>query len=162
MKKLFFLFIPCFAMSCMQNKPMSSKAMKQNTDSLKTVLMKTDAAFSDLSKAKGRNAAFISYVADQAVLLRPNNMPIIGKDSIAKRFSTRPDTGFTLTWKPLYADISASGELGYTYGTFLVISHNDTDEGTYATVWKKDTTGQWKFILDTGNEGLKPADADKH
>jgi hypothetical protein len=32
------------------------------------------------------------------------------------------------------------------------------EEGTYCTVWKKDKDKKWKFVLDTGNEGLKPAE----
>ena len=29
-----------------------------------------------------------------------------------------------------------------------------TREGTYVTIWKKDADGNWKFVLDTGNQGL--------
>jgi ketosteroid isomerase-like protein len=28
-------------------------------------------------------------------------------------------------------------------------------QGTYTTFWKKDKKGKWKFVLDTGNDGLK-------
>jgi hypothetical protein len=28
--------------------------------------------------------------------------------------------------------------------------------GTYLSVWKKDPFGNWKLVLDTGNEGLEP------
>jgi ketosteroid isomerase-like protein len=26
--------------------------------------------------------------------------------------------------------------------------------GTYVSVWKKQKDGKWKFMLDTGNEGI--------
>jgi ketosteroid isomerase-like protein len=29
-----------------------------------------------------------------------------------------------------------------------------TREGTYVTIWKKGQNGNWKFVLDTGNQGL--------
>jgi ketosteroid isomerase-like protein len=60
-----------------------------------------------------------------------------------------------LTWEPLYADISVSGDLGYTYGLFA--SHTKTGKllgrGKYVTIWKKQRDGTWKYVLDGGNEG---------
>ena len=130
-----------------------------NTDSLKTVLLITDAAFSELSSQKGVHEAFMSYVADQGTLLRPHHPPIAGKDSIHSYLYTRPDTAYTLTWSPSYADISACGDLGYTYGTYKLTVRNskDYEEGTYCSIWKQDGAGNWKFVLDTGNPGLNPA-----
>jgi ketosteroid isomerase-like protein len=26
--------------------------------------------------------------------------------------------------------------------------------GTYTSIWKKQSDGTWKFVLDTGNEGV--------
>jgi ketosteroid isomerase-like protein len=26
--------------------------------------------------------------------------------------------------------------------------------GTYTSIWKKEKNGKWKFVLDTGNEGI--------
>jgi ketosteroid isomerase-like protein len=31
-----------------------------------------------------------------------------------------------------------------------------SENGTYVSIWKKDQFGNWKFVLDTGNEGLEP------
>ncbi|MFI5136015.1 MAG: YybH family protein [Chitinophagales bacterium] len=133
-----------------------------NLDSIKQVLKQTDQAFSDLSKTKGRNASFLTYMDDHVTMLRPNGMPLVGKDTMTKRFATRPDTSYTLTWSPLFADAAASGGLGYTYGTWLLVtSKNDSSEGTYCSIWKKDSVGNWKFVLDTGNEGLKPLEEKK-
>jgi ketosteroid isomerase-like protein len=54
-----------------------------------------------------------------------------------------------------YADISASGNLGYTYGLFNIhtTSGNLLGRGKYITIWKKQTDGTWKYVLDGGNEG---------
>ena len=61
--------------------------------------------------------------------------------------------------EPLFADISGSLELGYTYGIYeLTIKSKEANpqvhKGTYLTIWKKDKYGNWKFVLDTGNSGL--------
>lgn len=35
---------------------------------------------------------------------------------------------------------------------------NQENKGTYVSVWKKDNKGEWKFVLDSGNEGLDEQD----
>jgi len=121
-------------------------------------LMEVDRAFSDLSLEIGAHESFLAYIDDSCILLRPNRNPIIGRKNIEEMYS-EPDTSFTLSWEPLSADVSESGEMGYTYGIYTV--HMDspegtavTKEGTYVTIWKKDKNGNWKFVLDTGNQGL--------
>jgi hypothetical protein len=138
-----------------QQEPLSHEAMKAHMDSLRNDLLQTDLAFSQLSEQKGRNAAFISYAGEHATLLRPFSMPITGKDSIVNLLNSYPDSSYTLTWVPIKADVAHSGELGYTYGTYsLIIKNIGKEEGTYCTIWKKDKNHSWKFVLDTGNEGL--------
>jgi len=116
-------------------------------------LMTVDRAFSALSKERGMNRAFLSYVAEDAVMLSPNKMPIAGKDKINALFQ-RNDSDKEFTWEPLYADIAESGELGYTYGTYTITTDGETQKGTYVSIWKKDSGGKWKFVLDSGNDGL--------
>jgi ketosteroid isomerase-like protein len=142
----------------------SHEEMKARMDSLRNDLLQTDLAFSQLSEQKGRNAAFISYAAEHATLLRPFSMPVTGKDTIAKLLNSYPDSLYTLTWVPIRADVAHSGELGFSYGTYsLNIKNIGKEEGTYCTIWKKDKNHSWKFVLDTGNEGLNSKDesADK-
>ena len=61
-----------------------------------------------------------------------------------------------LTWRPVGADISASGDLGYTYGTFEFRSKDKNgkptvEHGKYTSIWKKQNDGSWKVVLDMGN-----------
>jgi ketosteroid isomerase-like protein len=127
----------------------------------KEEVKQADIDFSNMSRAKGMAAAFIEYVAEDGVLLRPYSYPIIGKEKISELMNQDDGTVFTLIWMPLDADIAESGEIGYTYGTWeMKIQNADKTEeirkGTYATVWKKNKEGKWKFVLDTGNPGLEP------
>lgn len=132
----------------------------------KKELMEVDRSFSKLSLDNGMNKAFLEYLADDGVLLRPNRMPIVGREKITEHFS-HPDTTFSLTWEPLFADVAESGELGYTYGTYSIDMNSAdgnpvTTEGTYLSVWKRDKEGKWKFVVDTGNQGLgKKTEASK-
>jgi ketosteroid isomerase-like protein len=125
----------------------------------KQEILYTDKAFSDLSKAYGMKHAFLEYAAEEAVILRENSLPQVGKSIIAERFKSISDSGFILTWEPQFADVAASGELGYSYGIFTTTSKDSlgnpvVEKGTYVSVWKKNNDGKWKFVLDTGNEGL--------
>jgi ketosteroid isomerase-like protein len=121
-------------------------------------LLNVDRDFARLSVEKGANASFLAYIDDSCVILRPNRLPVIGREKITEMYSN-PDTSLILNWEPLFADISSSGDLGYTYGIYTLEMDSPegtivTKEGTYATIWKKDKEGNWKFVLDTGNQGL--------
>jgi ketosteroid isomerase-like protein len=123
---------------------------------VKGVLMQTDRDFSAMSVKEGMFKAFLSYIAEDGVMLRNNSYPAKGKETLAKRFEGKTDTTFILSWEPLYERISESGDLGYTYGL-----HTNTDKitgeisrGTYVTIWLKQPDDSWKFVLDTGTQGL--------
>lgn len=152
----------CFC-SCNQQPAkhhrLSEKAIIARQDSLKGDLLKTDLAFSQFAEEKGRNAAFETYADSSAVMLRKFSMPINGKDAIVKMLSQYPDTAVKLSWIPVYSDVARSGDLGYTYGTYTLESKsNERSAGTYCTVWKRSRENGWKFLLSTGNQGLRRPD----
>ncbi len=121
-------------------------------------LLDADRYYSKLSEEKGRNAAFLVLFDSAGVMLGPHHMPIEGHSAISKRLLSHPDTTYTLTWEPLFAKAAQSGELGYTYGTYKLTDRKTKkllEEGTYTTFWQKNTKGEWKALLDSGNEGLK-------
>lgn len=118
------------------------------------VLMDADIAFSNYSEQNGLQKAFIEFAHDSVVLLKPNRMPIEGKQSLVESYRGLNDSNIQLTWKPEKAIIAMSGELGYTYGLWTSVSSKDTARGTYLTVWKKNEKGEWKYIADAGNEGI--------
>jgi ketosteroid isomerase-like protein len=123
-------------------------------------LLDVDLKFAERSMVTGSHSAFLEYIDDSCVLLRPKRMPVIGRDKIVEMFSS-PDTSFTLNWSPSFAEVSESADLGYTYGIYTVQMDSPdgsrvTKQGTYVTIWKKNKNGEWKFVLDTGNQGIGP------
>ena len=71
------------------------------------------------------------------------------------------DKNNQLLWTPVGADISAFGDLGYTYGTFEFRSKGKdgkavVDYGKYTSIWKKQADGSWKVVLDMGNASPAP------
>jgi ketosteroid isomerase-like protein len=119
-------------------------------------LIKLDKEFSELSRERGMKYAFLEYAADSAVLLQRNVWPVVGKKAISAAFEAFSDSGFMLTWEPLDADMSKSGDFGYTYGlyTSYIKADSSVTRGKYVTIWKKQSDGSWKYVLDGGNEGL--------
>jgi ketosteroid isomerase-like protein len=121
------------------------------------LLLEVEKAFSEMSVQQGMKAAFLHFSDDSAVLLRPNTMPVVGKNALAEAYSGLDDSQFTLSWEPLNANIATSGDLGYTYGIYTMTPQVDSipeSKGTYVTIWKKNAAGEWRFMLDTGQQGL--------
>jgi ketosteroid isomerase-like protein len=119
-------------------------------------IIQADKDFSALSQQQGMRKAFLASMDSNAVMLSANHMPVVGND-LAKHYGQVNDSDFILTWEPLNGSIAKSGDLGYTYGVYtLKFKSSDTTahQGTYTTIWKKQSNGTWKFVLDTGNEGL--------
>ena len=105
---------------------------------------------------KGMFEAFLANIAEDGVILRNNSYPSEGRENLEKYFSGKSDTSFILKWEPLFENIAESGEIGYTYGIHININRMTGEEkkGTYVTIWQKQKDGSWKFILDTGTQGL--------
>ncbi len=149
-KTIVLFFISAFFFSCKEKKK-----MEPTIESTKADIIVADKGFSKLSEEKGTQAAFLEYIDSNGVLLRPNSLPLIGADAM-DFISQSKDTSYIMTWEPRGAAIARSGELGYTYGTYLIKFKNKDSvvKGTYISVWRKQYDGKWKFVVDAGNEGL--------
>lgn len=123
-------------------------------------LLQTDKDFSAMSAKDGARAAFTHYLADDAVSLPQGGAPMHGADAISAQLPG-PDGG-TLTWTPSGGDVAASGDLGYTWGSYEYRGKNAKGEavvgyGKYTTVWKRQASGEWRAVLDMGNQSPGPA-----
>ena len=136
---------------------------QMNMNKEKDKLLQTDIDFSNRSVEVGNHQAFLEYASPDVVLLKPNSYPIVGKKAMKDLYAEISDSNYRLTWKPSFARISKSGDLGYTFGIYLLeITQGEqkgqTGEGTYCTIWEKNAKGEWRFVLDTGNPGLEAKD----
>ncbi len=119
------------------------------------MLKQLEAEFMKAAAEKG-SQGYMSYYADDAVEL-PNGARILqGKENIAKTMGFLDNKDNHLTWAPVGADISASGDLGYTYGNYEFRARDKDgkaiiDHGKYTSIWKKQKDGKWKVVLDMGN-----------
>ncbi len=140
----FFYFISCKEAP----KPVVKKASVNE-------IINADLAFSEMSKQSGMKNAFIDYIDDEGILLRPDHEPVKGADAI-DFLSQVNDTSYTVSWVPEGAQIAKSGDLGFTYGTYTLEGKGKTLKGTYVNIWKKQADGTWKFVMNTSNEGISP------
>ncbi len=122
----------------------------------KNKLMELDRQF-DLETSTGGLEVWVSYFAEYGVMVMGQSQDRVGKESIRQAMKPAFELpGFSLRWKPLDADISEDGTLGYTYGSYVRTYRNEAGEriegtGKYTSVWKKQSDGQWKIVLDIGN-----------
>jgi hypothetical protein len=66
------------------------------------------------------------------------------------------DPSVSLSWEPLRADIAASGDLGWTTGTYVSEGTApdgsvSRSEGRYVSIWRLQGDGSWKVVMDLGN-----------
>ena len=123
------------------------------------MLKQMEAEFMKAAAERG-SVGYMSYYAADAVELPNGTAAIKGKDNIAKTMGFLDDAGNKLEWTPEFADMSSSGDLGYTYGTYVFTSKDKdgkpiSDRGKYTSIWKKQKDGSWKVVLDMGNSSPK-------
>jgi ketosteroid isomerase-like protein len=131
-----------------KNDEASDLKAKANVTLLRDKLMKLETDFSAAVTRKGAVNAFDAYLAEDVRMLRPDLAPALGKQRALEVISSRLGN---LSWQPAMADASASGDLGYTYGTFEFKIHGVlVEHGSYVRVWKK-IERAWQVVMDVAS-----------
>jgi ketosteroid isomerase-like protein len=137
--------------------PITGPTVSASAKPTPEMLKQLEAEFMKAAAEKG-SQGYMSYYADDSVEV-PNGGPLIqGKAEIAKGMSFLDNRNNRLIWTPVGADISASGDLGYTYGTYEFHAIDKAAKpvvqyGKYTSIWKLQKDGSWKVVLDMGNAG---------
>ncbi|WP_375773661.1 DUF4440 domain-containing protein [Archangium gephyra] len=124
------------------------------------VLLRTDREFNTATQARG-GEGWAAYFAPQGVMLRSTGH-LIGPDAIRAAMTPVFATpGFSLTWEPSRAELSAGGRLGYTTGRYLRRTRDASGgvveaRGTYMNFWEKQPDGSWKVAADAGDPDEAP------
>jgi len=125
-------------------------------------LLQADREFAAASVEHGAADAFRMYLDDNATMFSEGRNPVRGRESIYEIMKAG-DGAYVLEWTPLEAEVARSGELGWTWGEFVVKARGKDGReslswGKYVNVWKKNTAGEWKVVADIGNESPPPGD----
>jgi ketosteroid isomerase-like protein len=134
---LVFLLIPTFIFSQSESQKSALKKM-----------IETEKAFAQASLDKGTKNAFLDFLSKDAIVLDKGNA-VNGLE-----YWQKLDFKNLLTWQPTFAEIAVSEELGYTVGNSQVrnlsVEEKPISFGSFFTLWKKQTDGNWKVALDFG------------
>lgn len=119
-------------------------------------IMDADRAFDKAVHEAGTGgaAAWAAWFAEDGGM---NSVPLIrGREEVRKAMDPFfSKAGNVLRWQPDFADVSKSGDLGYTLGKSQR-SFTDKEgkamenEGRYITIWKRQKDGAWKIVMDGG------------
>lgn len=157
MNGIFVVFCICFLTRC---------SVDQQTDRAvdRGELLAADRAFCQRSLATGMKVAFVEYADSAVIKMDEGQLAVRGLDSLKTRWAApRPDGPSPLVWEPQHAEVSASGDMGYTFGYWRFPATTTTGAdtlyyGNYVSIWKRQSDGSWKYVLDTGTNTPKPAD----
>ncbi len=137
---------------------LSCTSQEEKVKEAKKEILNTDRAFSAMSSEMGMHEAFLHYAAKDAVKLQDGQFPVIGLEALRENFEGVSDSNFRLTWEPVKAEVSQSGDLGYTFGNWELddFQRRAIRYGNYITIWRKQKDGTWRWILDGGNTTPRP------
>jgi ketosteroid isomerase-like protein len=124
-------------------------------------LMQLDRDFDQMT-SKGGSEVWVSFFADDGIMMPQGAAMVAGRDAIRKSISeTFAAPGYSLRWEPM--DASVSGPLGYTYGLYKATRQDASGKlvasyGKYVTIWRRQREG-WKVVVDIGNASPPPNQA---
>jgi uncharacterized protein (TIGR02246 family) len=107
----------------------------------------------------GKDAERIAaHYTDDGNLMVPNAPMMAGKDAIAKGMKEAlADPNWSLALQPVQVDVSRSGDVAYTRGTYILTATDPaskkvaTEKGRFITIFRKRPDGSWKAEQDISN-----------
>lgn len=117
-----------------------------------TSLVEAEQAFARTSVEKGIRDSFLMFFADDGIYFNPH--PVKTREDILKRPAPAARPPVELNWRPVYADVSRAGDLGYTTGPYTYTDKSPekkpTRYGFYFSIWKRQPDESWKVVVDCG------------
>jgi hypothetical protein len=125
----------------------SNDLKAQNADAL----IRVEKDFENACLREGIRGGFLSYVDSNGIFFTDKG-PVNAK----LFWSSLPAFEGVFSWAPTYVEMSESGEWGYTTGNFehrkKTIQDSVEQSGQYTTIWHRTKAGEWKYLIDIGNE----------
>ena len=104
-----------------------------------------------------------AHYADTAVLMTPGAPLLDSKENIHKFLAEMlKDPALTLKFQASRAEVSKSGDMGYTQGSYtMTMTDPNTkqvinDHGSYVTTYAKQADGSWKAVADIATSDVPP------
>jgi ketosteroid isomerase-like protein len=127
------------------------KKANANLEAERATLLKADREFIQLASNADASKAYQATMADYGRIHRNGRLPVVGKAAIRAFLAEK---AMTIKGEPMFADVAASADLGYTYGKFEWQDKGaaQVTKGYYVRAWKRDVKGTWKIVIDVANE----------
>jgi ketosteroid isomerase-like protein len=91
-------------------------------------------------------SSYFELLANSARVLREGSYAIVGADAARRALAA---TGRRVVWTPAGGGVSASDDLGYTYGRYVrFIGSAEEASGYYVHVWQRDWSGAWRIAVE--------------
>jgi ketosteroid isomerase-like protein len=113
-------------------------ALTTDRASERDALLAADRTLSERTATLGMVRGFLPALTGGAAYLHPGAPLLRGTDEI-RTFLESADTMERVTWAPVFADVSADGRLGYSYG----FVRSEGKRGKYLACWLKER-GEWR------------------
>ena len=115
-------------------------------------VVNAERAFAKLCVERGVRDSFIAYFAEDGIGFGPH--PHRVKETLSQRPAPATRPPIILNWAPVYGDIAQAGDLGWNTGPTIVEDTSPekrpTQHGMFFSVWKKQSDGTWKVVVDLG------------
>lgn len=130
-----------------------------NLESEKAALAQREREWSQSTKDVNR---FMTFVAPNATMYTPGMPALVGSEAIRKFATEMMNTpGVSLSFNSLKTEVAASGDVGYTTGTYTMSMGPHKEVGKYVTVWRKEG-GTWMAVEDIFNADAPPVAPAQH
>jgi ketosteroid isomerase-like protein len=132
-----------------EEKKSDAKVNTVDVVTVRNALLERDRAYSQASVKEGTVKAFNAYASPDVRLYRNGSLPFIGRAASATALESNKGQ---VSWTPIAGDVSRSGDLGYTHGTYEMTGSaaKISERGSYVRIWKNES-GQWRVVLDVTN-----------
>ena len=119
-------------------------------------LKKADQDWAKAAQSKSVDQ-FMTFIGDDPYACGMDGKWAHGKDAIQGEWKQLlSDPNFKINWTVETAEVSKSGDLGYTRGSFEGSQGENKLSGSYATMWKKGKDGKWKVAVDIASAAPPP------
>lgn len=146
--KSFFFLSLIMSVSCKNNEEIAVDTTAEGKHLMQISKDWSDAAVSrDIEKT-------LAYWSDDAILISAGQPTLKGKDDIRKMVEgSINDPNFSISWEPISAEISESGDMGYLMEKSQITMTDSTGTANVmhfegVTIWKKQADGSWKNVVD--------------
>lgn len=122
-------------------------AYAQKSDGSTKSLVKAEKEFAESLAKNGSKTAYSNFAAADGLAFRPNPVN-------AKAFYASQPESKDISWTPVYARVSRSGDWGFTTGPYAEKGDKPA-YGQYLSIWKANG-GKWELAMDLGTSNNKP------